>query len=342
MERWGIRSEHWSVDHVGYTSRKTSCISFFVYRRRAEEDAWDWMLSNDLGEAQVSGYKRYRADWSLDLCLMSFSPCWRGGRVTLVLEHWFKAARSLLMTSKLKTDFLGVKSRPQNKQGWFLSIINGTFIQIDINLKFAQMQSVSIFPSFAHSFPFLAFLCFFSVFRQFLAVVIFKFFLWPGCEIQNRATTNHARASWISVELMRQPSRIINMSSEFGKTWARREEPSGFRDILLFDCVFSSKATTLYFNKIKNFISSLSLRIQFDIAYIVDFYSVADQAWQLLKLYLNRLGPRDGHVYYRCVSSKLLSAGAALPTWLVNDYKVRRHSPTNNSRKLIILFVVIF
>lgn len=53
--------------------------------------------------------------------------------------------------------------------------------------------------------------------------------------------------------------------------------------------------------------------------------SVADQAWQLLKLYLDRLGPRDGHVYYRSVASKLLSAGAALPTWLVNDYKVTRH-----------------
>ena len=52
-------------------------------------------------------------------------------------------------------------------------------------------------------------------------------------------------------------------------------------------------------------------------------YSVADQAWQLLKLYLDRLGSRDGHVYYRCVAAKLLSAGATLPTWLVNDYKVR-------------------
>ena len=42
-------------------------LSLFVYRRRAEEDAWDWILSNDLGEAQVSGYKRYRADWALSL-----------------------------------------------------------------------------------------------------------------------------------------------------------------------------------------------------------------------------------------------------------------------------------
>lgn len=50
--------------------------------------------------------------------------------------------------------------------------------------------------------------------------------------------------------------------------------------------------------------------------------SVTDQAWQLLKLYLDRLGPCDGYVYYRCVAAKLLSCGAALPTWLVNDYKV--------------------
>ena len=56
---------------------------------------------------------------------------------------------------------------------------------------------------------------------------------------------------------------------------------------------------------------------------MIFFYSVVDQAWQLLKLYLDKLGPRDGHVYYRCVTSKLLSAGATLPTWLVNDYKVR-------------------
>jgi len=51
------------------------------------------------------------------------------------------------------------------------------------------------------------------------------------------------------------------------------------------------------------------------------YKSVADQAWQLLKLYLDRLGSRDGYVYYRCVAAKLLSAGAFLPTWLVNDYK---------------------
>ena len=68
---------------------------------------------------------------------------------------------------------------------------------------------------------------------------------------------------------------------------------------------------------------------------------MADQAWQLLKLYLDRLGPRDGHVYYRCVASKLLSAGAALPTWLVNDYKVRRHTPTVSFREVIVLFVVL-
>lgn len=57
---------------------------------------------------------------------------------------------------------------------------------------------------------------------------------------------------------------------------------------------------------------------------------MADQAWQLLKLYLDRLGPRDGHVYYRSVASKLLSAGAALPTWLVNDYKVRKRVTENS------------
>ena len=61
-------------------------------------------------------------------------------------------------------------------------------------------------------------------------------------------------------------------------------------------------------------------------------YSVADQAWQLLKLYLDRLGPCDGHVYYRCVASKLLSTGAALPTWLVNDFKVRRLSNDSEHR----------
>jgi len=38
-------------------------------------------------------------------------------------------------------------------------------------------------------------------------------------------------------------------------------------------------------------------------------------------LYLDRLGPSNGYVYYRCVAAKLLSSGAALPTWLVNDYK---------------------
>ena len=61
------------MDHAEYTSWITSCFSlnpyvaFFVYRRRAEDDAWDWILSNDLGEAQVSGYKRYCTDWSPDL-----------------------------------------------------------------------------------------------------------------------------------------------------------------------------------------------------------------------------------------------------------------------------------
>ena len=64
------------------------------------------------------------------------------------------------------------------------------------------------------------------------------------------------------------------------------------------------------------------LQYSFDVACTFDVFSVADQAWQLLKLYLDRLGSRDGHVHYRCVTSKLLSAGAALPTWLVNDYKV--------------------
>ena len=67
---------------------------------------------------------------------------------------------------------------------------------------------------------------------------------------------------------------------------------------------------------------------------------MADQAWQLLKLYLDRLGPRDGHVYYRCVASKLLSAGAALPTWLVNDYKVRRYAPIISSLQLIVAVIV--
>ena len=67
---------------------------------------------------------------------------------------------------------------------------------------------------------------------------------------------------------------------------------------------------------------------------------MADQAWQLLKLYLDRLGSRDGHVYYRCVASKLLSAGAALPTWLVNDYKVRRHAPIISSLLLIVAVIV--
>ncbi|XP_015761329.1 PREDICTED: nuclear pore complex protein Nup160-like [Acropora digitifera] len=56
-------------------------------------------------------------------------------------------------------------------------------------------------------------------------------------------------------------------------------------------------------------------------AQVSGYKSVTDQAWQLLKLYLDRLGPCDGYVYYRCVAAKLLSCGAALPTWLVNDYK---------------------
>ena len=68
----------------------------------------------------------------------------------------------------------------------------------------------------------------------------------------------------------------------------------------------------------------LSLFFEALLLFLMFVYSVADQAWQLLKLYLDRLGPRDGHVYYRSVASKLLSAGAALPTWLVNDYKVRK------------------
>ena len=71
--------------------------------------------------------------------------------------------------------------------------------------------------------------------------------------------------------------------------------------------------------------------------------SVAYQAWQLMKLYLNRLGSRDGHVYYRCVAAKLLSAGAALPTWLVNDYKVRRRMSArkthHNTNFILYLFL---
>ena len=69
---------------------------------------------------------------------------------------------------------------------------------------------------------------------------------------------------------------------------------------------------------------------------------MTDQAWQLLKLYLDRLGSRDGHVYYRCVASKLLSAGAALPTWLVNDYKVRRHARIILSRGIVYVVCLLF
>ncbi|KAJ7380500.1 hypothetical protein OS493_008963 [Desmophyllum pertusum] len=51
--------------------------------------------------------------------------------------------------------------------------------------------------------------------------------------------------------------------------------------------------------------------VLFSLGHVLEtlYPGVADQAWQLLKLYLDRLGPRDGQVYYRCVASKLLSAG---------------------------------
>lgn len=52
-------------------------------------------------------------------------------------------------------------------------------------------------------------------------------------------------------------------------------------------------------------------------------FSVADQAWKLLQGYLDKLrDTENGRCYYRCVASKLLSIGAPLPTWLINDYKV--------------------
>ncbi|KAK3748185.1 hypothetical protein QZH41_012989 [Actinostola sp. cb2023] len=50
--------------------------------------------------------------------------------------------------------------------------------------------------------------------------------------------------------------------------------------------------------------------------------SVADQAWKLLQSYLDKLKKSpNGRVYYRCVASKLLTMGAPLPTWLMNEYK---------------------
>ena len=144
------------------------------------------------------------------------------------------------------------------------------------------------------------------------------------------ATSARNLSGWISV-----------LSSECGKNRAPREDCYASGTFLSL-IVFSSEAIALLLNKIETLFLHCHLEYSFDVAFTVDVYSVADQAWQLLKLYLDRLGPRDGHVYYRCVASKLLSAGAALPTWLVNDYKVRRHMLTNSSRKLLILFVVMF
>ncbi|XP_028408932.1 nuclear pore complex protein Nup160-like [Dendronephthya gigantea] len=50
--------------------------------------------------------------------------------------------------------------------------------------------------------------------------------------------------------------------------------------------------------------------------------SPADQAWNLLNVYLDRFGSKQNCVYYKCVCTRLLSMGCVLPTWLVNAYKV--------------------
>ena len=143
------------------------------------------------------------SDYLLTFCsymrayLMELSPGILGNSVysRLLWPLNFKLAE--------QQSFIGkIKSRPQNKQGWFLSIINGTFIQININLKnveptffkCAQMQSVLVFSNFAHLRPFLAFLSFFWVFLQFTTIqffyntaviVIFQLILWPFHQLWN-------------------------------------------------------------------------------------------------------------------------------------------------------------
>ncbi len=93
-----------------------------------------------------------------------------------------------------RASLLLAKSQPHNKQGWFSSIANGTFVQIEINLKkvvptfskFTWTQSVLIFANFAHPCSFLAFLCFFWVLLQFLAIiVIFQLILLPVAQCRN-------------------------------------------------------------------------------------------------------------------------------------------------------------
>ncbi|EDO48976.1 predicted protein [Nematostella vectensis] len=68
--------------------------------------------------------------------------------------------------------------------------------------------------------------------------------------------------------------------------------------------------------------------------------STADQAWHLLQYYLDKQGTHldkqgmhEGRSYHRCVATKLLSLGAHLPSWLVNDFK--RLSPS----ELLYLYV---
>lgn len=56
--------------------------------------------------------------------------------------------------------------------------------------------------------------------------------------------------------------------------------------------------------------------------FLLLLFSPADQAWTLLKVYLDRFGSKQNCVYYKCVCTRLLSMGCVLPTWLVNAYKV--------------------
>eukprot|EP00794_Sanderia_malayensis_P016776 gene16776-18471_t len=61
--------------------------------------------------------------------------------------------------------------------------------------------------------------------------------------------------------------------------------------------------------------------------------SAVEQAWHLLQRYLERFSKRDGFIYYKLVSRKLLSLGCSLPAWLVNSYKEK------NCAELIQLYI---
>ncbi|CAH1256707.1 NUP160 [Branchiostoma lanceolatum] len=54
--------------------------------------------------------------------------------------------------------------------------------------------------------------------------------------------------------------------------------------------------------------------------------TAADQAWQLLQIYLERFDIAGVKGYHKSVANKLLSLGAPLPTWLVRAYKEKNAS----------------